>query len=85
MKYLLAGNESLNRFELMIGFTKIKSVGIIGALRDHLVNGYSFDLAAIKHDVKDQNVKRALATLEAMISIHEKLKEDDWGRIKSLN
>ena len=82
MKYLLPGMESQTRFDLMIQFTRIKSVNIIGALRDHLVHGLTEDLASFKNGLPQQNSNRALIALESMVAIHEKMKEVEFRHFK---
>ena len=45
------------------------------------MHGYELSLASIKYDVPEQNIKRALSSIEDMIVIHEKLKEDDYRHL----
>lgn len=81
MKYLLAGNESKARFDLMIQFTSIKSESMIASLSDHLVRGFTVSQAAIINGTKQQNVTKNLLVMEKKIKIHEALKEMEWAHI----
>ena len=83
MKSLLAGCESAERFELLIKLTKIKSEGILNALEDHLVRGFTEDLASIKNGVPQSNFNRALSSLDAANEIVEKIKALDWAHINN--
>ncbi len=85
MKYLLSGGESERRVDLLISLTKMDSENTISAIHDHLVKGYKDTDAAHLNDVKLPNFNRAMTRLNNVASIVEKIKNEDWAKLKSLN
>ena len=78
MRYLFAGNQSKERFQLLLSFTSIRSADIVTALERHLVKGESIELSALMADVPKENVKRALDKLEIVAGNIELIKEIDF-------
>lgn len=78
MKYLFAGNQSEERFRLLLSFTSIRSADIVTALGRHLVKGESIELSSLMADVPKENVKRALDKLEIVAGNIELVKEIDF-------
>ncbi len=58
MKYLLAGMESKERVDLLIGFTSLRSKTMIKAIYVHLVDGFNESRAAAKCMVEQTNLNR---------------------------
>ncbi len=80
MQRLLAGHESAERVDLLVSLTSIRSEGMQGAIHDHLVKGHAVAQAAALNGERDNNIRRALATLEQVADKVEKIKELDWGK-----
>lgn len=80
MKYLHAGNQSQNRFNLLLRLTSIRSEDIRGALEDHLVKGHQLEAAAAFNGVPVSNVIRVVDKLEEVAGIVEQIKDEDWER-----
>ncbi len=82
MQRLLQGHESAERLELLLALTSIRSEGIRAALADHLVKGHAVAQAAALNGERDNNIRRALVTLEGVADTVEKIKEIDWQSVK---
>lgn len=85
MKHLHAGNQSQNRFNLLLRLTSIRSEAIQGALEDHLVKGHQLEAASAFNDVPVSNVMRAVDKLEEVAGIVEDIKAEDWDRFRKNN
>ena len=70
---LLQGQESENKVDLLLEFTRIVSANKIDALKLHLVKGYPAVIAYELCDVKQQNFYSTLAALNKVYDIHERL------------
>jgi len=81
MKYLLPGNESAKRVELLLSLTKMDSQPLITAINQHLVNGKPEKSAAILNGIPQQNFNRAMTKLNKIAEIVEQIKELDWEHI----
>lgn len=79
MQRLLAGMESAKRVELLLSLTSIRSEGTRGAVLDHLVRGHAVAQAAALNGERDNNIRRALVTLEGVADTVEQIKEIDWA------
>lgn len=77
MKYLFAGNQTEQRFTLLLSLTSITSEKIIDGLRYHLVKGHPLEQAALLAEVKKNNLSRAVDTLNDAAEIVETIKEID--------
>ncbi|RAK01652.1 PapB/FocB family fimbrial expression transcriptional regulator [Aliidiomarina maris] len=84
MKYLLAGKQSPDRFELLLSLTKISSESVVSALRDYLVVGHSEVAAALINQVSSSNFNRALNKMNDVAKTVEHIKELDWAHLKSV-
>ena len=84
MNYLIAGNESKQRVELLLSLTKITSDQVKDSITDHLCAGYSQRDAVILNGVTQSNFTRAMRTLNDVACIVEKIKALDWQHIKSV-
>ncbi|EWH09831.1 hypothetical protein DS2_10287 [Catenovulum agarivorans DS-2] len=82
MNYLVQGNESAARLELLLKLTKIESEDIKAALHDHLVRGFKASHAAHINNVQQQNFVRAYKKLNSIAQIVEQIKELDWAHFK---
>lgn len=82
MKYLYPGNQSQNRFDLLLSLTSIRSEDIKAAVEDVLVKGHQPEMAASFNGVKLSNLERALNTLEAVENTIEAIKDEDWERFR---
>lgn len=82
MQRLIPGIESEKRVELMLELTDITSSGIKSALVNHLTLGHPVETSALLSKVESSNVSRALASLNEVADIVEKIKELDWIKIK---
>lgn len=85
MKMLLRGAESPERIRLMLKMTGIRSPEIIAAIYEHLQFGMREKHAAIKHGVEQQNLNRALSTLNDFAKDYEELKALDWQHLNKLH
>ena len=83
MQYLFKGMQSQDRFNLLIGLTKISSDDIKSALCDYLVKGMDKKAAAALNGVKPPNFSVALAKLEEKSVIVENIIEIEWYTRKS--
>lgn len=81
MKYLLPGNETTKRVELLISLTRIESEPLIKALNQHLVNGKPENSAAILNGIPQPNFSRAMVKLNKVAETVEAIKELDWAHI----
>lgn len=84
MKYLIAGKQSPERFDLLLSLTRINSESVITALRDHLVVGHPEVTAALINQVPTSNFNRALSKMNGVARTIERVKELDWAHIESL-
>lgn len=75
MKYLIAGTVSVERLELLISLTSIRSDDMKEALVWHLVRGHQVATAAALAQVP--NLGRAIAAVERVAGIVEAIKEYD--------
>ena len=80
MKYLLAGQESAERLGHLLSLTRINSGSVKSALQDHLCRGMAIEDAAVINGVPQGNVSRALASLNNVAEVVERLKELDWPK-----
>ena len=71
---LLQGMESQERFDIILGFTSIRSKPIIEALRRHYVDGLCEELI----HVDAGNYNRAKNTLGEVAADIERIKDIDW-------
>jgi len=83
MKYLLAGNESTERVELLISLTRIESEPLIKAINQHLVNGKPESSAAILNGIPQPNFNRAMVKLNKVAETVEAIKQLDWSHINN--
>lgn len=77
MKYLIAGTVSVERLELLISLTSIRSDDMKEALVWHLVRGHQQATAAALAQVPSNNLGRAIAAVERVAGIVEAIKEYD--------
>ena len=75
MKNLIRGYESPEMVALLLQLTRIKSDTQIDAINDHLCRGHTVENSASMNDVKEQNLCRALATLDKYAGIIEEINE----------
>ena len=80
MKYLFQGNMNLERFNILISLTSIKSEDKINALKAHLVDGRSEVGSYTLNGVDGSNFREALNTLNSVAEKVEKIKEIDLAR-----
>ena len=80
MKYLFQGNMNLDRFNILISLTSIKSEDKISALKAHLVDGRSEVASYTLNGVDGSNFREALNTLNSVAEKVEKIKEIDLAR-----
>lgn len=84
--YVHSGMESLERFELLVSLTGLRSENQIGALRDHLVKAVPLDAAMVMNGVTNKsNLERDLDKINDVATTVEKVKELDWARFKKEN
>ena len=84
MNYLIQGQESAERFALLVSLTKVSSENVISALRDYLVTGLDAQDCASLNAVPQPNFNRALKRLNEVAGTVEEIKDHDWARfIKS--
>ncbi|UNY40141.1 transcriptional regulator [Aeromonas phage vB_AveS_KLEA5] len=77
--YVHSGMESLDRFDLLVSLTGLRSENQIGALRDHLVKGVPLDAVMVLHRVTNKsNLERDLDKINDVATTVEKIKEIDW-------
>lgn len=76
MKFLYAGSESEERFEIILSFTSIKSESIKKALKYHYVLGWD-DKALETIGIHIPNFKRAQKVIEGVAEKLNKLYELD--------
>lgn len=62
---LVPGQVSSTQFDLLLAGTSIRGTEVIAALRDHLVNGVTWQEAWMKHSVNKSQFSRRLAVLQA--------------------
>ncbi len=84
MKMLLRGGESLERIRLLLKMTGIRSPEIKAAIESHLHLGMREQHAAIKHQVEQQNLNRALKKLNDLTTDYEELKALDWQHLQKI-
>lgn len=77
MKYLIAGTVSIERLELLLSLTSIRSDDMKEALEWHLVKGHQQATAAALAQVPANNLGRAMAAVERVAAIVEQIKEYD--------
>lgn len=84
MNYLMQGMESEKRVKLMLSLTKISSEPVKDALLEHLARGNTEAASAALNGVTQSNFNRALAKLNEVAGIIEKIKEIDWAKRKQV-
>lgn len=77
MNYLLIGGFNEKKLELFLSLTSIRSEDVKAAIYDRLVRGMSEELAAAANLVKQQNLSRALKTLNKVVETHYKINDID--------
>ncbi len=75
MYRLIQGQVSEQEINLLLEFTRIKSIDKIAALKLHLVKGYPDVLAYNLSNVKQQNFSSTLKILNHVFSIHSRLNQ----------
>lgn len=85
MKYLYAGSQSNERFELLLSLTRINSDEVVAALFDHLVKGASESSAAIMNGISMSNFNRAFKKLDTVAASVERIKEIDLRKANQLS
>lgn len=85
MKYLYAGSQSDERFELLLSMTRINSDDVVAALFDHLVKGASESSAAIMNGISMSNFNRAFKKLDTVAATVERIKEMDLRLLNQLS
>ena len=85
MKYLYAGSQSNERFELLLSLTRINSEDVVAALSDHLVKGASESSAAIMNGISMSNFNRAFRKLDTVAAAVERIKEIDLRKPNQLS
>ena len=75
MNYLLMGKETKKKISLLLKLTKIKSEPVQGAIKAHLVQGFSEKDAYIINGVSQSNFNRAMVRLNEVAGIFEQLEE----------
>lgn len=81
MYKLIQGHESEVRLKLLFQLTNMRSESIKNAVVCHLSAGRSEKDAAFIHDIPRPNLSRAIAKLENVASIVERIKEEDWEKL----
>lgn len=85
MKYLYAGSQSNERFELLLSLTRINSEDVVAALYDHLVKGATESSAAIMNGISMSNFNRAFKKLDTVAASVERIKEIDLRKPNQLS
>lgn len=75
MKYLIKGQESKKKLDLLLSLTKIESEDIIGGVYDHLNRNFSISNAALFNECKRSNLSVAIKSLNETAEIVEKINE----------
>lgn len=83
MKYLLQGEESKERVDLLLSLTNISRETVIGAIYDNLVKGFDERDAVELNGATQSNFNRGMSILNKVAETVEKIKEIDWHKIKS--
>jgi len=71
MKYLMQGQESIKKVEILLSATKIEREQLVSAIYDHLCKGLSKALAADLNDIKAQNLGVAIDALNEVAAKFE--------------
>ena len=77
----MQGQESPERFAIILGFTKITSENVKAALYDYLVVGFNDTAAATLNFIPVSNFNRALKIINEVACEVEKLKVMDWAHL----
>lgn len=80
MKYLFIGSQTKERFNLLLGLTRINSDDVTMALYDHLVLGSTEANAASFNGVSPSNFQRAFNKLNDVAATVERIKEIDLSK-----
>lgn len=80
MRYLIQGNESKERLEILFSFYWRLEDHYKDALIDHLAIGHPETLAASMNGLSKSNFSRALARLNNIAERIERIKELDWAK-----
>ena len=75
MKYLIRGQESKKKLDLLISLTKIDSENIIGGIYDHLNRNFSISNAASINNLSQPNLSVAINKLNKVAEIIEKIND----------
>tara|TARA_B110000467_G_C18267417_1_gene450199 strand:- start:163 stop:396 length:234 start_codon:yes stop_codon:yes gene_type:complete len=73
MYRLIQGQESEQKIDILLEFTRIDSVNKIQALKLHLVKGAPATMAYGAFDVKQQNFYSTLKAINKVYDIHERI------------
>lgn len=82
MNALITGGESLERIELLLELTKIKSDSVKAALIDYFVIGHVRTVAAALNGIHDKNLTKSIKRLQQIAHIVEQIKLLDSGNIQ---
>ncbi len=80
---MIQGLETVERLELVISLTSIRSQPQIDALRRYFVGGVNISACAALSDLTESNLQRAIKRVQAVDDTIEHIKELDWARFKS--
>jgi len=75
MNYLMQGQESRGKIELLLALTKISSEKMTDAIQDYFVRGFGVGDAANLCGVKQPNLSVAIEKLNKVAEIVEKVNE----------
>lgn len=75
MKYLIKGQESKKKIDLLISLTKIESENIIGGIYDHLNRNFSISDSSSFNGCNQPNLSDAIKTLNGVAEIVEKIND----------
>ncbi len=87
MRYLLAGNESKARVEILISLTSISSEDLVKAIMMHLTTNEGargIKGAAALCGIEQQNLNRAMVKLNEVAGKVEAIKELDWNHLSDV-
>lgn len=83
MRYLIQGNESKERLEILFKLCSRLGENSKDALIDHLHKGHAEELAATMNGLSKSNFSRAINRLNEVAGMVEDIKEMDWAKFKN--